>query len=461
MRTRLLFVVGLLWSCPVSAKVVLPDMISSHMVLQQRSSARLWGKALPGATVRVITSWDDKVYRVRSSVSGDWKVTVNTPKAGGPYAISFNDGVELTLTDILIGDVWVCSGQSNMEMPLAGWGRINDYEREIAEANHPEIRLLHVKHAASEVPLTEAAVTANGWQACSPQTIPEFSAVAYFFARAINRQTHVPIGLVNSTWGATAAEAWTSAAGLQALPPFKPQSADNRNQLSALFNAMIHPFLPWKIKGVAWYQGESNVDRAQQYYQLFPALIADWRRQWQAPRLPFYFVQLAAFTDRKAEPGESNWAEIRDAQLKALALPNTGMAVTIDIGDAKDIHPKNKQEVGRRLALIALAKLYGSPAGYSGPIYRAHKTRKNEITVSFRFAEGLKASGGVQGFEIAGADKKFYKATAIIKGSKVIVSSSGVANPVAVGYSWATNPDGNLYNSDDLPASPFRTDFKQ
>ncbi|MDR2622450.1 MAG: sialate O-acetylesterase [Dysgonamonadaceae bacterium] len=453
-----------------NAEIKLPKMFTDNMVLQQKTEAPIWGKATPEKEVKITTSWDNQTYKVKAGKDGKWLVKVNTPQAGGPYSIAISDGKTLTLNNILIGEVWICSGQSNMEMPLAGWGKINDYEKEIAEAKYPDIRLLHVNKAASTRPLDDLTATRNGWQECSPANIAEFSATAYFFGRDLYKNLNVPIGLISTSWGGTVAEAWTSGESLEYIPDFKqaldnmknqPEEikTENPNRVTVLYNAMIHPLVPLAFQGAIWYQGESNADRAAQYKELFPLMIRDWRKAWNRD-FPFYFVQLANFKDQQPEPVNSNWAELREAQLQTLHLDNTGMAVIIDIGDAKDIHPKNKQDVGIRLALNARALTYKKKTPYSGPVYKSYKIQGDEIRIHFSHADGLKTSDGseVKGFAIAGSDHVFHWANAVIEGNKVIVGSPEVKFPVAVRYAWADNPVCNLYNGAGLPASPFRTD---
>lgn len=637
-----------LWS-ELSAKIELPKIFTSNMVLQQQVNAPIWGQANPGKDVKLVTSWDKQVYSALAGTDGKWRVDVKTPKAGGPYNISIVQGKEkLLLQNILIGEVWICSGQSNMEMPLAGWGKIADYENEIAAADHPNIRLFQMEKATTLSPVTSLKVMGNSWLVCSPTTIPEFSATAYFFAKNLSEKLNgIPVGLIHTSWGGTPAEAWTSKESLDLLPDFKdyiaelkkvptdlveqqkyidqqqnnwkaqliskdrgyskgaaawaqpgcddagwktmnvPQiweaqmlkdfngvvwlrksvdmpsayagkdlvlslgtiddneitffngqqigAAEGYNQMrtytvpgklvkagknvitvrvfdsggeggfygdpqkvfialgenklelsgswkysvgldmnevaipkimvnqvqpTTLFNAMINPLVPYAIKGAIWYQGEANVDRAKQYQRLFPLMIHDWRKQWNAD-FPFYFVQLANYLKRDENPVTSPWAELREAQQQALSLTNTGMATTIDIGNGGDIHPKNKQEVGRRLALLAAENAYGQKIVSCGPVYDSFKIDGAKMIVKFTsIGGGLKSRDGktLTGFAIAGVDKKFYWANAEIVGDKIIVSCPAVEFPVAVRYGWSNNPDCNLYNMDDLPASPFRTD---
>ena len=566
----------------------------------------------------------------------------------GPYNIDFFDGTELTLRNVMIGEVWLCSGQSNMEMPLGSWGKVKDFRKEIYIADYPNIRLLNVMQLTSIRPKQELKVSNGGWQKCSPETIENFSSVGYFFARELYKKTRIPIGLINASWGGTIIEAWTSSRTLKStddfavaaekieqvtpkkatselkkaidhwkekllandagytehkavwskiacdvsswnkisipgfwdkdglsvfdgviwlrrivnIPPSMagkdlklnlgtiddhditffdgkkigetygynnsrtyhiagsevksgkhvitvrvldvggngglygsknilslslasgesinldgewryrigvdlkkigglPILAEGPNQPTALYNGMINPLIKFRIRGVIWYQGESNVHNSNQYRNLFPAMINDWRQKWDIGNFPFYYVQLANFKSRNNLPSVSEWAALRDAQLKAVDLPNTGMAVAIDVGDAKDIHPKNKQEVGRRLSLIALSKTYGYGNSYSGPIYSGYEICNNKVDLKFKFAEGgftIKGDTILKGFSIAGNDRKFYWAKAIISGNRIVVSSDIVHCPTSVRYGWADNPVCNLYNKAGLPASPFRTD---
>jgi sialate O-acetylesterase len=448
------------------------------MVLQQQTEAPIWGKATPKKNVRLITSWDNRSYSSLSDSNGNWMIKVQTPAAGGPYSISISDGKELVLKDILIGEVWICSGQSNMEMPLAGWGKILNYENEIASANYPSIRLLHIQRTISAKPEDDVKTVSGGWQVCSPATIPGFSSVGYFFGRELFTKLNIPIGLINTSWGGTIAEAWTSGESLELMPDFRnavkavreqtasesnpatPQTPVNPNRTTLLYNSMIYPLAPYAFQGAIWYQGESNADRAYQYRDLFPLMIYDWRKTWNKD-FPFYFVQLANFMKRETEPQESRWAELREAQFRTLRLKNTGMAVAIDIGDADDIHPKNKQDVGKRLAAIAEANTYRLSVAFSGPLYESYIIEGNTIRIKFKHVEnGLKTNDGneLTGFAIAGPDHRFLWAKAVIDGKDVVVSSPDVEFPVAVRYGWANNPECNLFNSANLPASPFRTD---
>ncbi len=642
----ILAVAGCSFFVKPASEIDLPAIFGSNMVLQQGIIIPFWGKAAPGGKVTVILDKQKKSIIVPKE--GRWRINFPPMDAGGPFTVQVIGQDTITYENVKVGEVWVCSGQSNMEMPLAGWGEIDNFEEEIANANFPDIHLFTVKRAMSVRPLDD--VDSAAWQVCSPQTIPLFSATAYFFGRYLNRTLGIPIGLIHSSWGGTMAEAWTSAGSLRELEDFaavvdsmqtgadtleqlvkeyeqklarwqkmldektkaargsspawespdldtkdwkymnlpvlwekaglpgydgivwfrkeitvpddmrgkdlllhlgpiddcdvtwfngskigqidqyneprnykipaalvkpgknmlavqildtgggggiwgdpaemfleaagskpvslggiwkykpalelqalpqRPQSPESANRPTVLYNAMIHPLVPYGIRGAIWYQGESNAGRAYQYRSLFKTLIRDWRTNWALGDFPFIFTQLANYMQANPQPGESDWAELREAQLMALSLPNTGMAVTIDIGNADDIHPKNKQDVGKRLALNALNKVYGKQDIVPcGPVYKSMAIEDNKIRLSFDYTDGgLVAKGDrLQGFAVAGEDKKFVWADAVIDGETVVVSSPNVASPVAVRYAWAANPICTLYNKADLPATPFRTD---
>jgi sialate O-acetylesterase len=635
-----------LFKDPAKNISVIP-LFSDNMVLQQKQSIPIFGKAEPGGEVIVELGNQRKSCIV--DTSGAWNIKLDPILAGGPYTLLILGQDTLTIHNVMIGEVWLCSGQSNMEMPLAGSGKILNYEKEIANSNYPNIRLLTVEKKMENLPQNN--FKSDGWKKCSPLTIPEFSAVAYFFGRKLHKELNVPIGLINASWGGTVVEAWTSGQSLKTIPEFsdlvnyiesdsrtddeklaaakkvlndwpdkieqnliergtfdhgfqnfelntdswrtmklptiwedagldfdgvvwfnkdveipaswkgeelllslgkindfditwfnghrvgrgvdvaddrlykvpsaivkigtnritvqvldignigglygpankmmllkkedsislngnwkykidpikinvsnlpkKPTSNTGANRPTVLYNGMINPIVPYRIRGVIWYQGESNAERAYQYRTLFKTLIKDWRDTWDAKTLPFLFVQLANYKQKQSIPEDDSWAELREAQTMALDLPNTGMAVAIDIGDAKDIHPKNKQSVGMRLALNALAKVYNKDISFSGPMYKSMNISANRISIQFKYiANGLKTKGSKipKGFAIAGKDKKFVWAESIIEGDEVIVWNSKIKNPIAVRYAWASNPICNLYNGDDLPALPFRTD---
>ncbi|NLE30480.1 MAG: sialate O-acetylesterase [Phycisphaerae bacterium] len=640
----------------LQAQVSLPSIFSDNMVLQRERAVPIWGHAQAGETIKV--SFRDQSVSTVAKSDGRWRVDVPTGKAGGPFEMTIESQIKIVLKNILVGEVWVCSGQSNMQ-----WSVRNSFnaEQEIASANSPEIRLFTVPCVASATPQVDCN---SSWVVCSPQTIPDFSAVGYFFGKQLYEHLNVPIGLINTSWGGTNAETWTpreniaGTPGLEqirdrllameqsegksdqeylkqlaawekasrredpgntgfakgwakpdtklddwqtmdlpgrldslsgrcdfdgvvwfrkdvqvpetwagkelmlelgpiddydityfngkqigatgretkrawtvsrcykvpgelvkagrnviavrvvdnfmgggffgtakamklwlnklepsimlagtwqyrieaeiipvetTLPKPEPQtSLGGVNSPCALYNAMIHPLLPFAIQGAIWYQGESNAGRAYEYRTLFPAMIQGWRTVWGQGNFPFLFVQLANYMQQKPVPCESNWAELRESQTMTLdASPNTAMAVIIDIGEANDIHPKNKQDVGKRLALAARAKAYGENIVYSGPIYDSMTPEGNKAVIRFRHVGGgLATRDGedLKGFAIAGADGKFVWAKAKIQGDTVVVWNDDVAKPAAVRYAWADNPVCNLINKAGLPASPFRTD---
>ncbi|HZH96047.1 MAG TPA: sialate O-acetylesterase, partial [Flavisolibacter sp.] len=617
------------------AEITLPNVFGDNMVLQREKPIPVWGQAV--ADEKITVTFNQQTKTTLAGKDGRWMVTLAPEKAGGPFILTAIGKNEVSFNNVLVGEVWVCSGQSNMELYIAGWGKINNYELEIANANYPQIRHLDVPNKISSMP--ENDIEKAEWKLANPQNTGVFSAVAYFFAREIHKKLNVPVGIINSSWGGSMVETWISRQGFEhspyfsdmikglpklrtdllekqrleavikkvaaaqgplvskeiastwssahldvgswrkvplpswregnglsgldgvvwfrktfslsaadtgkeatlelamiddndisyvngaqvgstnqwnakrkyRIPPgllkegtnsvairagggggvfgdagemkltiggrqqplagewsYRVESIDETSKIepndypTLLFNAMIYPLIPFAIRGALWYQGEANTGRAYEYRKSFPLMIQDWRTQWKRGDFPFYFVQLSSFDASGGNSAKgSAWAELREAQTYALSLPNTGMAVTTDIGDAKDIHPKNKQDVGKRLATIALEKTYQKMQVGSGPLYRSMKVARTTIILSFtQMGTGLAARGGkLSGFEVAGADKVFHPATAVIKGSTVVVSSTAVSNPVAVRYGWADDAGTiNLYNKDGFPASPFRTD---
>lgn len=451
-----------------NAEVKLPKIFSSNMVLQQGIEIPVWGWA--DKNERVSVTFNGKTVKTKADKLGNWQVKLPVQNYGGPYDLTVKGKNTIELQNVMIGEVWVCSGQSNMQWDVS---RSNNHEEEIAAANLPMIRLFTVPRTVAKTPQND--ISEGEWAECSPENIASFSAVAYFFGRDLLKELNVPVGLIHTSWGGTVAETWISPNTISTDADFKDkltkleqleyEEYKNPNSYpSLLFNGMINPLLPYGIKGAIWYQGESNAGRAKQYQRVFPSMINDWRSHWQQDDFPFLFVSLANFTKPPAEPGESDWAELREAQTKTLALPNTGMALTIDIGEADDIHPRNKQDVGRRLALNAFKIAYGKELVHSGPMYKSAEFKNGKAYISFdETAGGLKINdkyGYLKGFTIAGNDKKFYWAKAeLLNDNTVVVFSEEVVNPVSVRYGWANNPDDvNLYNSEGLPANPFRTD---
>jgi sialate O-acetylesterase len=430
-------------------------MFSDHMVIQQGLAAPVWGWAAPGEQITV--RFAGQVKRATADAQGRWEVKLaplTAKLSRGELVLGIEGKNKIAIRDVLIGEVWVCSGQSNMWLsPAASMNAA----QEVAAADFPQIRLFTVPHLPAGQPLD----TCTGvWTACSPESVAGFSAVGYFFGRSLYRDLKVPIGLIHTSAGGTPAEFWVSAPALRAKLPEFDQDLDQHTGASALFNGMINPLIPFGIRGAIWYQGESNVDRPAQYRKLLPTLIADWRTHWGEGDFPFGIVSLANYIVRPDQT-DSGWAELREAQaLTAERTPNCGLAETIDIGEAGSIHPTNKQEVGRRLALWAEGTTYGLPVVYSGPVYQAMQVEGSKIVLSFTHTErGLVAQGGpLTGFALCGPDQKFVSAQAQIQGNKVVVWADAVAQPVAVRYAWADNPACNLYNGAGLPTVPFRTD---
>lgn len=625
------------------AKVVLPSFFTDNMVIQQNTILTIPGKTNPGKKVTVKVSWNNNAYTTKADENGNFQIEVPTPEAGGPHTITISDGKALTLSNILSGEVWFCSGQSNMEMPVAGWGKVLNYEKEIAEAQYPSIRLLQVKKKMTYTPQNNIEVNMGGWQECSSATVPEFSSIAYFYARELWKELHIPIGVIDCTWGGTPAEAWTSIGSIEQVMGFQEEAARmrtlnfdkellnsnyiqesakwkmlllnkdrglldgkpqwisslqlndewkemelpghwegkglngfdgviwfqkeieipvawagkeitlnlgmiddedityyngveiakghghaslrkytipanlikagkgiitirvsdfggeggiygtketlfaefNGEQISllgpwnyrigvsltelptppvspessgypcVLYNGMVHALTQFPIKGAIWYQGEANVGRDEQYKYLFPTMILDWRKQWNH-NFPFYFVQLANYLERADVQPNSQWAALREAQAKALNLENTGMAVSIDIGEAYDIHPKNKQEVARRLAIQALVNTYNKKALANGPGYRGFKVVGNTLIV--HFDKNIQPDNDPKGFIIAGPNGIFHPATAAIHGKEITLHAPEVEYPMTARYGWADNPECTLYGENGLPVIPFRTD---
>jgi sialate O-acetylesterase len=444
------------------ADLRLPAVIGDHMVLQRESEVTFWGQADPGVVVEVLPSWKVGPASVRAGADGAWRVVLHTPQAGGPHTLRIRAGQdERVLTDVLVGEVWVCSGQSNMEWSIDASRpdslALDPYLKGL-EAEIPLLRLFDVERAVAAEPSADCK---GAWKACSTESVRDFSAVAYWFGRAVQREVGVPVGLISTNWGGTLVEAWTSAKTLAGMPGIIEASSTpaelGPNSPSALYNGMIAPLVPFAIRGAIWYQGESNRPRAHQYRALFPALIADWREQWGRGDFPFYYVQIAPFAYEN-DAGEA--AELREAQTLALRVPNTGMAVTMDVGNPTDIHPKDKRTVGERLARWALAKTYGkAEVVCSGPLYKTQKIEGGAIRLVFDHAQGLTAQGDTLArFTIAGENRKFVPAEARIDGETIVVSSASVPRPVAVRFAWGAADEARLLNAAGLPAPSFRTD---
>jgi sialate O-acetylesterase len=497
-QLRLSTLVGLVlaFASPAIRAAVKPNsLFSDGVVLQRGVSVPVWGTANEGEKVTVQFQGQTVVTTARD---GRWLVRLKRLKAGGPFTLSITGDNSILITNVLVGEVWLCSGQSNMEFQLA---RAANAQEAIAAADDPQLRLYTVPRGATDTPQTDAPGT---WKECTPGTAATFSAVAYFFGRDLRRALKVPIGLIHSSVGGTPAEAWTSHPALETDPAlgsilesyaakvrtYDPAAAAERHKLdlakhkeaaakaraegkpvpavpraptdparssnrpSCLYNAMIAPLQPFAIAGVIWYQGEANANRAAEYRKLFPAMIRNWREAWSQADFPFLFVQIA--------PHQRMTPEIREAQLWSWqTVPRTAMAVIMDIGNETDIHPTKKEPVGDRLALAARAIAYGERLEYSGPLYHSMTLEGNRAILSFtHIGRGLVAKDGeLKGFTMAGPDGNFTSATAKIKGKKIVVESPSVAVPTAVRYGWSSTPDGNLFNKEGLPATPFRTDL--
>lgn len=444
------------------AEVALPKIFGDHMVLQQSSEVAIWGTA--AANEEITITFGDATAKTATGADGKWMAKLKTP-AGSKEArdLVVKGTNEIVIKDVLVGEVWICSGQSNMEWTVSN---SDNPKEEAAAASFPLIRMIKVQKAVAGEPQTDIQ---GQWQVCTPETVPGFSAVGYFFGRKLNQDLEVPVGLINTSWGGTICEAWTSKEALAAKEDLKfmaerqlnvDPAKMNPNQPTVLYNAMIAPIVPYGVRGAIWYQGESNKGRAEQYRSLFPTMISDWRARFGQGDFPFGFVQLAPYDYGGSDPREL--AEQWESQAMTLSLPNTGMAVTTDIGNVKDIHPRNKQEVGRRLALWALNTSYGKKdVVYSGPVYDSMEATGNKIRLKFKEVNGgLVAEGGkpLSHFQIAGDDMKFVPATAEIDGETVVVSAAEVEKPAAVRFAWEDTAEPNFFNKAGLPASPFRTD---
>ncbi|MEM7368493.1 MAG: sialate O-acetylesterase [Bacteroidota bacterium] len=441
----------------VLATISLPAVYGDHMVLQQQEEVLLWGWGSPLEQLSVIGSWDGKVHRDTTDNHANWHVTLQTPKAGGPYTITIIGSNTLVLEDVMIGEVWLCSGQSNMEWSVMHG--IQNGTQEAFEANHPGIRLFHVEKRSADVPQLDVV---GKWASCTPESMAGFSAVAYFFGRNLQQDLKIPIGLIHSSWGGTPAEAWINQEVLarnerlaKAAEKIKPMPWCP-NRPGTTYNAMLAPLIPFPIAGAIWYQGETNTANHESYQELFSAMIDNWRSEWQRD-FPFYYVQIAPFRYGQKEVGVA----IREAQRKTLATSKTGMVVISDIGNIKDIHPRNKQDVGKRLAAWALSNTYQKEGiVYSGPLYQKMEREGNKIRVYFDHAEGglVSRNGTLTHFEIAGEDGTFVPAKAEIDGATILVQAGEIRRPQAVRFAWDNVAEPNLFNQAGLPASSFRSD---
>jgi hypothetical protein len=503
LRPKLCFLLaGLctLSAAPARADVRLPAIISDHMVVQRDSAVPIWGWA--GAAEQVTVALAGQTKTAKTGADGKWLVNLDPLHSAGPHTLTVKGTNTLTIGDVLVGEVWLASGQSNMEMTVSG---SRDFDKEQAASDLPRIRMFTVRRHPSREPQPDCKGT---WRICAPETVGAFSATAYFFGKELHQKLGVPVGLVNSSFGGTPIEAWTSMEmqkdrpELKALlaswdkraadynpeaakaayekqlakwkevaekakaegktapraPPRPIDPSEQSHHPAVLFNGMIAPLIPYPIRGAIWYQGESNAGSAQSgrlYGVQLPLLINDWRARWGRGDFPFAWVQLPNY-----KTTSKGWPYVREAMLESLSLPKTGMTVNIDIGDERDIHPKNKQDIGHRLALWALARVYGQKIPWSGPLPAGQRVIGSTVELSFTHTDGglVAKADELRGFTIAGADKQWRPALARIEGNKVIVACPDVKEPVCIRYAWSDNPDGNLYNGAGLPASPFRTD---
>ncbi len=444
----------------------LPSFFSDSMVLQQQTEAVIWGTDRAKTKIVVTGSWG-KSSKVITDESGKWKLKITTPTAGGPFEVVIKGSSTITLNNVLIGEVWLCSGQSNMEMPLKGNASqpIIGSNEFILNSMNSLIRVFHTPRTFSKTPLDDVK---SQWKFASPATAGNFSAVAYFFAKKINAVLGIPVGIIQTSWGASNAESWMDSATLSTFKTVKiPESTTIKEANlthTMLYNSMLHPYIGFTIKGILWYQGESNREAAHEYQALFSLLIKSWRTQWQQGSFPFYFVQIAPHAG--AGVGNISGALLRESQLKTMqTVENTGMAATIDIGEKNMIHPAQKELVGNRLAYWAVTKNYNIPGiAFSGPVYKQmERTSGDSLIITFDYAEmGLNTFGKpLTDFEIAGEDKIFYPAKAIFTKDRrtcITVWSEQVKNPISVRYAFKNWVEGSLFNTYGLPASSFRTD---
>lgn len=463
----------LLLFCSVSTKaeVRLSAIFTDGMVLQQEKSVPIWGWASPSSRVDVHTSWDGKSYSVRADANGAWRVQVHTAKAGGPYTIRIKEQHTITLQDVWLGEVWLCSGQSNMEMPMKGFSGqpIRGSTEAILDSEDKLLRLYTVPRNPSLQRLADSKP--SSWKAASPATVAGFSATAYFFGKRLRQQLKVPVGLIHSSYGGSNVEAWMDAAWLadqqDIVIPSSEEGLKDKNRVpTMLFNGMINPIAGYGLKGIIWYQGESNYERARSYEILFTRMVEEYRAIWKDAQLPFYFTQIAPFNYAALPPFHVediyNSAYLRDAQRKSLdKLTASGMAVTMDLGEENCIHPARKQEGGERLALLALGGSYGFDAiAYRSPRYDSLAVQGSMVQVYFKDAPlGLTSFGKeITTVEVAGEDKVFHRATAIVQGKSLVVSSPRVAKPLAVRYAFKDFVVGDLFGVNGLPVGSFRTD---
>lgn len=450
----------------ISAKVVLPKIFASGMVMQQQTDANLWGEAKADATVKIATSWNKKTVSVKAGNDGKWTAKIQTPAAGGPYSITFNDGEKTVIDNILVGELWICSGQSNMEMPMKGFKNqpVENAVEDILHSGDSKMRLFTVKRTSLFQPATDVV---GEWKEASPEAVRNFSATAYYFGRELRRMLNVPVGLIVTSWGGSSCEAWMNRDWLKAFPqielPASQETIKSKNRTATvLYNGMLHPLVGISMRGVIWYQGEENVSRSGYYADLFSRMIKGWREEWKEGDFPFYYCQIAPYDYNIIGWGQYNSAFLREQQAKAEKMnKNVGMACLMDAGLEYGIHPRKKQLAGMRLALLALDKTYGIKGITSETArYKDVEFKGDTAVITFERAgmwvygkNGLKSDL----FEVAGEDRVFHPAKAWIERSKLYVKCDEVKKPVAVRYAFKDWADGDLF-CDGLPVSSFRTD---
>lgn len=473
----MLGIIALFVSASVNAEVKLPAFFSSNMVMQQQTDCNIWGWATKNAKVKITVEWSKKTYTTSADSEGKWKTTIPTPSAGGPYNITISDGKELTLENVMIGELWFCSGQSNMEIPMKGYPgqSIENASNDILHSTNKQIRLFTVKRGGSFTPKDDVT---GSWNEANPESVREFSATAYYFGRLLNEILGVPVGLLCSSYGGSACEAWMNPAWVKdewvkAYPKSKvPTSIEEYDKMkdknrvsSALYNGQLHAFIGITMRGAIWYQGEDNYNRASSYADMLATLVKGWRDEWGIGEFPFYYTQIAPYYyEGITKPGEEpiNSAFLREQQYKAETLiPNSGMAVLLDVGMRDCIHPRQKCVAGERLARLALVKTYGiKGVTAESPRVSGYTTEGNKIIIGFdrdKMWVNFKGNPSSDNFEVAGEDRVFYPAKAILQRSKVVVSSDKVEHPVAVRYAFKNWVVGDLF-CEDLPVSSFRSD---
>lgn len=450
----------------INAKVVLPKIFASGMVMQQQTDANLWGEAKADATVKIATSWNKKTVSVKAGNDGKWTAKIQTPAAGGPYSITFSDGEKTVIDNILVGELWICSGQSNMEMPMKGFKNqpVENAVEDILHSGDSKMRLFTVKRTSLFQPATDVV---GEWKEASPETVRNFSATAYYFGRELRRMLNVPVGLIVTSWGGSSCEAWMNRDWLKAFPqielPASQETIKSKNRTATvLYNGMLRPLIGVSMRGVIWYQGEENVSRSGYYADLFSRMIKGWREEWKEGDFPFYYCQIAPYDYNIIGWGQYNSAFLREQQAKAEKMnKNVGMACLMDAGLEYGIHPRKKQLAGMRLALLALDKTYGIKGITSETArYKDVEFKGDTAVITFERAgmwvygkDGLKSDL----FEVAGEDRVFHPAKAWIERSKLYVKCDEVKKPVAVRYAFKDWADGDLF-CDCLPVSSFRTD---